>query len=148
MAAGACGAIVPDIPLEETGELRALFGARGLVMPLLVAPTTPLPRAQAIARASEGFTYLVSRLGVTGAKRGPDFSWIAERVARLREATAQPLAIGFGISTPEHVREAWQIADGAIVGSALIDAYAGAAGDDAVERARRYIAALGGSRPG
>ena len=148
VAAGACGAIVPDIPLEETGELRALFGARGLVMPLLVAPTTPLPRAQAISRASEGFTYLVSRLGVTGAKRGPDFSWIAERVARLREATAQPLAIGFGISTPEHVREAWQIADGAIVGSALIDAYAGAAGDDAVERARRYIAALGGSRPG
>jgi tryptophan synthase alpha chain len=146
--AGGCGAIVPDIPLEETGELRALFRARGLVLPLLVAPTTPLARAASIARASDGFTYLVSRLGVTGAKRGPDFSWIAERVAHLRAATAQPLAIGFGISTPEHVREAWTIADGAIVGSALIDAYAGTAGDAAVERARHYIAELAGSCAG
>jgi tryptophan synthase alpha chain len=142
VAAGACGAIVPDIPLEETGDLRALFLERGLALPLLVAPTTPPARAEAIARASEGFTYLVSRLGVTGAKREPDFSWIAERVARLRAVTSVPLAIGFGISTAEHVRRAWEVADGAIVGSALIDAYAGASGDAAVARARDYVAGL------
>ncbi len=148
IAAGACGAIVPDLPLEETGTLRALFRARGLVLPLLVAPTTPLARAEAIARASEGFTYLVSRLGVTGAKREPDFSWIAERVTRLRAASSLPLAIGFGISTPEHVRRAWAVADGAIVGSALIDAYANAgSGTEAVERARRYVMKLAAGAP-
>ena len=148
VAAGACGAIVPDIPLEETGELRTLFRARGLALPLLVAPTTPLSRAEAIARTSDGFTYLVSRLGVTGAKREPDFSWIAERVARLRTVSSAPLAIGFGISRPEHVRRAWAIADGAIVGSALIDAYALApSGSEAVERACRYVAALRATTP-
>jgi len=148
VAAGACGAIVPDLPLEETGPLRALFRARGLVLPLLVAPTTPLARAETLARASEGFTYIVSRLGVTGAKREPDFSWIAERVTHLRAASSLPLAIGFGISTPEHVRRAWAVADGAIVGSALIDAYANAgSGTEAVERARRYVMKLVAGAP-
>ena len=145
VAAGAAGAIVPDIPLEETAELRALFRARGLALPLLVAPTTPAARAQEIARVSEGFVYLVSRLGVTGAKREPDYSWIADRVASLRRATAQPLAVGFGLSTAEHVRRAWDVADGAIVGSALIDAYASAPAGEAVERATAYIATLAGA---
>ncbi len=142
VAAGVCGAIVPDVPLEEAGGLRAAFAPCGLALPLLVAPTTPTARAQTIAAASEGFTYLVSRLGVTSATKGPDFAWIAERVATLRPCSNAPLAIGFGISTREHVRRACEIADGAIVGSALIDAYADARGAAAVQRARAFICDL------
>ena len=139
VAADMCGAIVPDVPLEETSGLRAAFAPRGLVLPLLVAPTTPDARADAIAAQSDGFTYVVSRLGVTGAKREPDFSWIAERAARLRAASSLPLAIGFGISSAEHVRRACAIAEGAIVGSALIDAYQGTRGQEAVARASAFI---------
>ena len=139
---GIAGAIVPDVPLEETGEIRAAFEPHGLAFPQLIAPTTPPVRAAALARASGGFTYLVSRLGVTGAKKEPDFAWIAERVAALRAVSATPLAIGFGIASRDHVRRACAIADGAIVGSALIDAYAGTASDDAAERVRAFVANL------
>ncbi len=139
---GIAGAIVPDVPLEETGDLRAVFGPLGLALPQLVAPTTPPERAEALARASDGFTYLVSRLGVTGAKKEPDFSWIAERVAALRAVSSTPLAIGFGIATTDHVRRACAIADGAIVGSALIDAYAGSSGNAAADRVRDFVATL------
>jgi tryptophan synthase alpha chain len=139
---GIAGAIVPDVPLEEADALRAAFAPHGLAFPQLVAPTTPAPRAEAIARASDGFTYLVSRLGVTGAKKEPDFGWIAERVAALRRVSDTPLAIGFGIATADHVRRACAIADGAIVGSALIDAYAGTSGDEAAERVRAFVARL------
>jgi tryptophan synthase alpha chain len=138
LATGACGAIVPDVPLEETVAIRAVFAPRGLALPLLIAPTTPAPRAEAIARASVGFTYLVSRLGVTGARREPDFAWIEAGVAALRAASAAPLAIGFGISSAEHVARACAIADAAIVGSALIDAYAGTVGEEAVRRAATF----------
>ncbi|GAC1300284.1 MAG: tryptophan synthase subunit alpha [Vulcanimicrobiaceae bacterium] len=141
-ATGICGALVPDMPLEESAALRAAFAGCGLAFPLLVAPTTPPGRAATIAAASDGFTYLVSRLGVTSASKEPDFAWIAERVAELRRASRVPLAIGFGISTAEHVARACAIADGAIVGSALIDAYGTAHGDEAVERARAFICKL------
>ena len=141
---GICGAIVVDVPLEESGLIRAAFAPRGLAFPLLIAPTTPAERAETIAAASGGFTYLVSRLGVTSASREPDFAWIAARVAALRRRSGVPLAIGFGISTPEHVARACEIADGAIVGSALIDAYGATRGEEAVERARAFIARLHG----
>jgi len=142
VAAGICGAIVPDIPLEETGALRAAFEPRGLALPLLVAPTTPPQRAEAIVLASSGFVYLVSRLGVTSAAKEPDFAWIGARVAALRRVTDLPLAIGFGISNARHVARANEVADGAIVGSALIDAYGDATGGEAVERVRAFLAAL------
>lgn len=141
-AAGICGAIVPDVPLEETAAIRAAFAPFGLVLPLLIAPTTPEARAADIARASGGFTYLVSRLGVTSAHAEPDFAWLAARVATLRRVTASPLAIGFGISTADHVRRACEIADGAIVGSALIDAYAGTTGEAAVSRVAGFLTNL------
>ncbi len=140
--AGICGAIVPDVPLEEAAILRAAFEPRGLVLPLLVAPTTPAARAETIAKASSGFVYLVSRLGVTSASKEPDFAWIAERVAALRRVTDLPLAIGFGISTAAHVRRASEIADGAIVGSALIDAYVGHDPSEAAGRVRAFLTGL------
>jgi tryptophan synthase alpha chain len=112
------------------------------VLPLLIAPTTPAARAVEIAEASSGFVYIVSRLGVTSARTEPDFGWIGERVAALRARTAAPLAIGFGISTPDHVRAACRIADAAIVGSALIDAFAGLHGSEASGRVGSFIAEL------
>ena len=142
---GIAGAIVPDVPLEETDAIRAAFAPHGLAFPQLIAPTTPPARAEALARASLGFTYLVSRLGVTGAKKEPDFGWIAARAEALRAVSRTPLAIGFGIATHEHVRRACEIADGAIVGSALIDAYAGTSGDEAAARVRAFLERLSGN---
>ncbi len=142
VAADMCGAIVPDIPFEETGALRDAFARRELAFPLLVAPTTPVTRASRIAQASSGFTYLVSRLGVTGARVEPDFAWAEQYAAALRAANPLPIALGFGISTPLHVRRACGIVDGAIVGSALIDAYAGMHGADTIARVRAFASEL------
>lgn len=141
-AAGALGAIVPDVPLEEIDEIAPAFRAQGLGIPLLVAPTTPPERAAAIAARTDGFTYVVSRLGVTGARREPDVAWIRAAVERLRIHTSKPLAVGFGISTPDHVREVARVADGVIVGSALIDAMAGKRGADAAAAAYAYVSTL------
>jgi tryptophan synthase alpha chain len=134
-AAGAAGVIVPDIALEEGEELRRALAGRDLRMPLLVAPSTPRERAARIAAASTGFVYVVSRLGVTGTASAPDFSPLRAQVQMLREVTDKPLAVGFGISKPEHVHEVRGIVDGVIVGSALIDAYAGHSGQEAAARA-------------
>jgi tryptophan synthase alpha chain len=141
-AAGALGAIVPDVPLEELDEFAPAFRAHGLGIPLLVAPTTPPARAAAIAKRTDGFTYVVSRLGVTGARREPDTAWIASAVERLRTSAGKPVAVGFGISTPEHVRHVGALADGVIVGSALIDAIAGLTGAAAADAAFAYVASL------
>jgi len=90
--------------------------------------------------------YIVSRLGVTSASKEPDFAWIADRVRTLRAVTDTPLAIGFGISTAAHVRQACEISDGAVVGSALIDAYAGTRGKEAVGRVRAFLEGIAGRK--
>ena len=141
-AAGVAAVIVPDIALEEGAELREALLHEGLEMPLLVAPSTPPDRAEQIARAATGFVYVVSRLGVTGTASAPDFSPLRAQVAMLRERTGKPLAVGFGISAPEHVRAVAGDVDGLIVGSALIDAYAGTRGDEAASRVRRLVGDL------
>jgi tryptophan synthase alpha chain len=141
-AAGALGAIVPDVPLEELDAFAPAFHAEGLAIPLLVAPTTPPERAARIAALSDGFVYVVSRLGVTGARREPDVAWIAAALGALRARTAKPLAVGFGISTPAHAAAIGKIADGVIVGSALIDATGGRRGAPAARAARQYVESL------
>jgi tryptophan synthase alpha chain len=141
-AAGVYGAIVPDVALEEAQQLRETLSRNGLYMPLLVAPSTPRERAARIAEASTGFVYVVSRLGVTGAGEAPDFAPLHAQIAMLREVTDKPLAVGFGISKPEHVQQVRDLVDGVIVGSALIDAYAGAHGAEAANRARKFVQSL------
>jgi tryptophan synthase alpha chain len=140
--AGALGAIVPDVPLEELATFAPAFRAEQQAIPLLVAPTTPPERAARIAAESDGFVYIVSRLGVTSAGREPDVAWIRSAVVGLREKTTQPLAVGFGISTPAHVAAIGAIADGVIIGSAFVDATAGLTGPAAAEAARAYVAPL------
>ncbi len=141
-AAGASGAIVPDITLEESGAVRAALLANGLSMPLLVAPSTPPERARQIAASSTGFVYVVSRLGVTGAPSVPDFDPLRRQIAMLRSVTGKPLAVGFGISRSEHVARVRDVVDGVIVGSAILDAYAGTAGMQAAAQVRAFTREL------
>ena len=117
--AGVDGLIVPDLPVEESSGLLALATERGLKLIQLVTPTTPRERALQIARTTTGFLYYVSVAGITGERRAipPE---LAENVAWLRAQTDLPICIGFGISTPEHIRQLAPVADGLIVGSALV----------------------------
>jgi len=118
--AGFDGFIFPDLSLEAAGPARAAADAAGLTLSLLVAPTTPLDRARQIAAACSGFVYVVARAGITGARAAlpPE---LTDRLRVLREVTDVPLAVGFGVSKPEHVRDVTAVADAAIVASALID---------------------------
>ncbi len=141
-AAGAAGAIVPDLSLEEIDPLCEALARNGLAMPLLVAPTTTRERAVRIAERASGFIYVVSRLGVTGAGSAPDAEPLRKQITMLRDVTTKALAVGFGISTADQVRAIAPLVDGFIVGSALIDAYAGARGKEAVERVERLSASL------
>lgn len=122
-AAGFAGAIVPDLPLEEAQPLLSAFEACGLSVTFLVAPTTPLERARAIAARCRDFVYVVSRMGVTGADKHIGAS-VRALVERLRPLTDKPLAVGFGVSSPQQVRDVAAVADGVVVGSALIDCIA------------------------
>lgn len=119
-AAGVDGLIVPDLPLEESASLRAAAARAGLACTLLIAPTTPPDRAEAIARASTGFVYMIARAGITGEQADLDADALARRADHLRRVTNLPLACGFGISTPDQVREVLRHVDAAIVGSALV----------------------------
>lgn len=123
-AAGCAGVIVPDLPLEESHALQRALGAHGLALTLLVAPTTPLARARAIAAHSAPFVYVVSRMGVTGKSQDSTAADAQALLAQLRSVTEKPLAIGFGISSPDDVQAVATHADGVIVGSALIEACA------------------------
>jgi tryptophan synthase alpha chain len=147
VAVGVAGAIVPDVALEESAELRAALGGRGLAMPLLVAPSTPDQRAARIADAATGFVYVVSRLGVTGAGSAPDVAPLRRQLTSLREVTKKPLAVGFGVSSPQDVRNVGSLADAVVVGSALIDSYAGTRGLDAAARVRDFVAPLVAALP-
>jgi tryptophan synthase alpha chain len=119
--AGADGLIVPDLPPEEAGELENHCRACQLALVFLVAPTSTPERLSLVAARSTGFLYLVSLTGVTGA-RDRISSGLEEFIARVRLATSLPLAVGFGISTPEQAGLVGRLADGVIVGSALIHA--------------------------
>ncbi len=118
-ASGVDGFIVPDLPPEEAGELEALCDARGLALVYLLAPTSTPNRIKLAAEKSRGFIYLVSLTGVTGARSDLP-PGLAEFVARVRQQTDTPLAVGFGIGNGEQARAVAQLADGVIVGSALV----------------------------
>ena len=120
-AAGAGGLIVPDLPVEEAGELESVCQVHQMALVYLLAPTSPPARVAQVAARTRGFLYLVSLTGVTGARKTlPDD--LAAFIERVRSATATPLAVGFGIGGPEQARAVGRLADGVIVGSALINA--------------------------
>jgi tryptophan synthase alpha chain len=119
LEAGFSGAIVPDLPVDEANELAKLAASLAFKLILLVTPTTPKERATKIAQLSTGFLYCVSVVGITGERSqlSPD---VIEHLRWLRTQTALPMCVGFGISTPEHVRMLRDAADGVIVGSAIV----------------------------
>jgi len=118
-SAGIDGILVTDITPEESEEYCACTDANELDSVFLVAPTSDDERIARIAACSRGFVYIVSRTGVTGAQQELSNA-IAPTIARVRSKTQLPVAVGFGISRPEHVRAVWEVADGAVVGSAIV----------------------------
>ena len=118
-AAGIDGVLMTDLCVEEAAEPVARLRAHGLDTVFLAAPTSTDRRLMLVAEHSSGFVYLVSRAGVTGEQTSLSAS-AAPLAARMRQITNLPLAIGFGISTPQHVAEVAQIADGIVVGSAIV----------------------------
>jgi len=129
-SAGAAGLIVPDLPHDEAGEVRAACGAEGLALVPLVAPTTTPERVAEIGADARGFVYTVSLTGITG-ERDALPPGLAETVERVRGSTEAPVAVGFGISTGEQARAVGELADGVIVGSRIVRA-AGEGGAGAV----------------
>jgi len=119
LAAGLTGFVVPDLPVEESDDLDEACRGAGLALVRLVTPTTPPERAAAIAKKSTGFLYCVSVAGVTGARTELPPGLI-DRVTWLRGQTDVPVLVGFGIASPEQVQAVCEVADGAIVGSALV----------------------------
>jgi tryptophan synthase alpha chain len=125
-AAGAAGAIVPDMPLEEAAETREALAGAGLALVPLVAPTTPPERRARICSAAAGFVYLVSTVGTTGERESIP-AGLGDLVTATKRDARVPVAVGFGIGTPGQAARVGAVADGVIVGSRLVRA-AGEAG--------------------
>ena len=129
-AAGIGAAIVPDLPLEELDPWAAEADAAEVATVLLVAPSTPQPRVARICARSRGFVYAVARMGVTGERESLG-SESADVVERIRQVTDAPVCVGVGVSTPAQARAACAVADGVVVGSALVRRLLEGGGPDA-----------------
>ncbi len=136
--AGVDGVLILDYPVEEAGALRTTLLEAGLDPIFLISPTTTDDRIGRAAELGSGFLYVISRLGVTGARNelAPSAGNLLDRVRRM---SALPIVVGFGISSPEQVVEACRHADAAVVGSALVDVIAGARRETAAARAGEYV---------
>ena len=137
--AGADGVIIVDIPPEEAAEV-APFGAHGIDVIRLATPTSDATRLPAVLSGASGFLYYVSVAGITGLQQAAQGS-IEEAVARLKAATNLPVAVGFGVRTPEQAEAIARVADGVVVGSAIVE-LVGKHGKDAPEQIRAYIRSL------
>jgi tryptophan synthase alpha chain len=138
-AAGVDGVLTLDLPPEEAEDARAALAKSGIDTIFLLSPTTTSERIRRAAALGSGFLYGISRLGVTGARAAVAES-ARELALRVRVETAMPLALGFGLSRPEHVREIGECADAAVVGSALVDVIAEhGSSPDLLAEVERYV---------
>lgn len=139
--AGVDGLLISDLPPEEAGEWLAAARPAGLDTIFLLAPTSPEHRIRLVAREGSGFVYCISRLGVTGARADlpPDLFTLIDKIKSL---TDNPVAVGFGISTPDQVAEVCAKADGAVVGSALVKIIADHAESDLTEAVTAFVREL------
>jgi len=141
-AHGVDGYIVPDLPAEEAGEIAAALRKHGVDLIFLVAPTSTEERIAEVARIGSGWVYCVSTTGVTGARAAlPD---LKPYIDRVRRHTSLPIAVGFGVSNPEHVAQIGEIADGAVIASAMINFLDTAPIDEQAQVAERYVRGLRG----
>ena len=136
--AGVSGLIIPDLPLEEAYKFSKIVSNHSMDLVLLVAPTTPFERMKKISNHTKGFTYLVSVTGVTG-ERNKMESRVENLIAKLKEINNNPIAVGFGISTPEHVNKVreWG-ADGVIIGSAFVKRISSSSEKDVVNNVGKF----------
>ena len=136
--AGVSGLIVPDLPLEEAYKFSKIVSSHSMDLILLVAPTTPFERMKQISNHTKGFTYLVSVTGVTG-ERNEMENRVENLIAKLKDINSNPIAVGFGISTPEHVNKVreWG-ADGVIIGSAFVKRISSSSEKDVVEHVGEF----------
>lgn len=143
--AGVDAVLLLDLPIEEAHDMHATLDASGLDQIFLVSPTTTEARLRTAGELGRGFLYAISRLGVTGARPSVAQS-AAPLVSRIKAVTSMPVALGFGISTPEHVREVTAFADAAVVGSAIVQkiAEASAAKRDAAADVEHFVGWLKG----
>lgn len=146
VAAGVDGVIVPDLPPEEASDLIRAARKSGLATIFLLAPTSDPGRIRRVARVCRGFLYYVSLTGITGARLA-DTDDVARRIAEIRKATQKPIAVGFGIATPEQAAAVGKVADGVIVGSALVrvmerEVEAGSDPQKLVAAAAEFVAGL------
>lgn len=137
--AGVDGLIVPDLPPEEARPLGDACAAQGLALIFLVAPTSNAERLALVAAETSGFLYVVSRLGTTGGSHDPDEA-LAGQLAAVRRVARTPVAVGFGVSRPEAVQRLAQLADGVIVGSAIVER-----APQGAEAVRAFVAQLRGA---
>ena len=140
--AGVDGLLALDLPPEESGNYEALMAKAGLCVIYLVAPTTPDPRIELIVKRGTGFIYCVSREGVTGMQQKVA-EGIGQMTARIRAHTSLPIAVGFGISTPDQARAVAASADAVVVGSAIVNQIARHGGEkEMVEKVSQFTASL------
>ncbi|KAL5561802.1 hypothetical protein UlMin_031549 [Ulmus minor] len=140
---GVHGLVVPEVPLEETETLRREALKSNIELVLLTTPTTPKERMKAIVEASEGFVYLVSSVGVTGTRDSVSGK-VQGLLSEIKEATTKPVAVGFGISKPEHAKQVaeWG-ADGVIIGSAIVKLLGEAkSSEEALKELEIYVKSL------
>lgn len=142
-AAGADGCLLTDMIVEEAGEYLAAMRENDLAPVFLAAPTSPDERLKAIGENSRGFVYAISRTGITGTQTELATD-AAELVSRLRKFTKLPIALGFGVSTPEHVRTVGGFADAAVVGSALVALIEKTPAADAPKAVGEFVRSLRG----
>ena len=142
--AGADGVLLTDMIVEEAAEYLAAMRAHGLAPIFLAAPTSPDARLAAIAAASQGFVYAISRVGITGTQTAiaSDAARLVARLRRFTEPLDLPIAVGFGISNAEHVAAVGEFADAAVIGSALVGLIERTAPGEAAAAVGRFIAGL------
>jgi tryptophan synthase alpha chain len=142
--AGADGVLLTDMIVEEAGEYLKLMREHGLAPVFLAAPTSPDERLKAIAENSQGFVYAISRVGITGTQTelASDAKGLVERI---RQFTTLPVALGFGVSTPEHVRAVAEFADAAVVGSAIVALIEKTDAMDAAKAVGAFVKSLKGA---
>jgi len=136
--AGVSGLIVPDLPLEEAYKFSKIVSNNSMDLILLVAPTTPFERMKQISNQTKGFTYLVSVTGVTG-ERNKMENRVENLIAKFKDVNSNPIAVGFGISTPEHVNKVreWG-ADGVIIGSAFVKRISNSSEKDVIDHVGEF----------
>jgi tryptophan synthase alpha chain len=140
-AAGADGVLIIDMIVEEVGEYLSQMERVGLAPIFLAAPTSPDERLEAVARHARGFIYAISRVGITGKQQSMTTD-AAALVARIRRWTTLPVAVGFGISTPEHVAQVAEFADVAVIGSAIVELIERSTPEEAPGAVARFIKGL------